>query len=70
MVDLDPHWEWLAVEELGKRDPIYIKGRCKHLELEPVESADGEDIARLCLTCDQIFYRGSALTGGLPRGKR
>jgi len=55
MEDLDPRWQWVELAEFGKRDTTYIRGRCNHLELVPVESLDGEVVAKLCLTCDQQF---------------
>jgi hypothetical protein len=61
VIDLDPHWDWIEVTYFGDPGPTWIKGSCRHLELVPVESVDGEDIARLCLTCDAQFYRGSAV---------
>jgi hypothetical protein len=30
-----------------------VRGACKHLDTAPVETIDGELVARLCLTCDQ-----------------
>ena len=49
--DLDPRWEWYRSQSLGRSDR-YIKIRCNHLELEPVVSVTGEEVARLCVTCD------------------
>jgi hypothetical protein len=52
MIDLDPRWEWIEIATRGERDPVYIKGPCRHLEIVPVESVSGEVVARLCRTCD------------------
>jgi len=52
MSELDPRWEWCEVRRLCDEQPTYIKGRCNHLEVEPVVSA-GETVAHLCLTCDE-----------------
>jgi hypothetical protein len=49
--DLDPRWQWHDVTTLGDRDRRYVKGRCNHLDVVPVESS-GETVAHLCLTCD------------------
>jgi hypothetical protein len=50
---LDPHWEWVEVAEFGKPGPEYIRGRCNHLEVVPVESVEGDVVAHLCVTCDK-----------------
>lgn len=57
MIELDDRWEWVEVTALGDAEPRYVKGRCKHLELEPVHIAvggvdTGERVATLCRTCD------------------
>jgi hypothetical protein len=50
--DLDPRWEWVEVGFFSG-ETRYVKGRCKHLEIVPVESAvDGHTLAWLCVTCD------------------
>jgi len=53
---LDPRWEWVEVTELDSAEPQYVKGRCRHLEVEPVETGSGVDdievVAHLCRTCD------------------
>jgi hypothetical protein len=49
---LDPHWEWVQVINFGDAAPQYVRGRCNHLEVVPVESTDGEIVAHLCQTCD------------------
>jgi hypothetical protein len=48
---LDPRWDWIEAPMLGEPGPIYIRGRCNHLETVPVESG-GEVVAHLCTTCD------------------
>lgn len=53
-VRLDPRWEWRLVQRLGMPDE-WVKARCRHTEVEPVESAAGEAVAQLCLTCDTQF---------------
>ena len=53
MTDLDPRWEWVEITALTDRAPRYLKARCNHLEVVPVESAAGEVVAHLCLTCDE-----------------
>lgn len=50
-IHLDPRWEWLEVRQLGRVEPTYVKGPCRHLDVVPVESG-GELVAQLCLTCD------------------
>lgn len=52
-VRLDPRWEWKLVRHPGAADE-WVKVRCLHAEVEPVESA-GEVVAQLCLTCDTQF---------------
>jgi len=52
-VRLDPRWEWKLVRRLGMPDE-WVRVRCLHTEVEPVESA-GEVVAQLCLTCDTQF---------------
>lgn len=47
----DPRWEWVEVSTVGG-DSYWIKGRCRHTDVVPVESA-GEIVAHLCKTCDQ-----------------
>ena len=62
-MELDPRWEWIEIGDFGKRDPTYIKGRCRHTELVPVNSLTGEEVAQLCLTCDgQLPSSGSQLS--------
>lgn len=51
-VDLDPCWEWIDVQACDDPGPRYIRGQCKHLELEPVTSVTGQQAAPLCRTCD------------------
>src|SRR5690242_11031829 len=41
--DLDPHWEWTETRTLAGR-VHYLRGRCHHLEVVPVESG-GEVVA-------------------------
>lgn len=53
-VQLDPNWEWELVRETGKPDE-WVKVRCRHLEVVPVDSVDGSIPAQLCLTCDTQF---------------
>jgi hypothetical protein len=48
---LDPRWEWHLVQRLGMPD-VWIKIRCLHTEVVPVESVAGTVVAQLCLTCD------------------
>lgn len=49
---LDPRWEWAEVRRMCDVEPTYIRGRCNHLEVIPVETG-GEIVAHLCLTCDR-----------------
>lgn len=51
-VELDPRWDWIEIVELGRAVPMYVRGVCKHLELEPVDDVAGERVAVLCVTCD------------------
>jgi len=54
VASLDPRWEWVEIRSLGDPAPAYVKGRCAHLDVVPVDSVvDGETIAHLCLTCDE-----------------
>jgi hypothetical protein len=54
MLELDPRWEWVDVSTLGEGPGTsFVKGRCNHLELEPVTSVTGERVAVLCRTCDK-----------------
>lgn len=50
-LELDPRWEWHEIHSMDGTEPIYRKGNCNHLEIEPVVSG-GETVAQLCLTCD------------------
>ena len=50
-LELDPRWEWMLVQSLGMPDR-YIKVRCLHTEVVPVESVTSEIVAQLCTTCD------------------
>ena len=53
MAELDPRWEWYEVTKFGDAEPQYMKLRCNHLDVVPVEDVFGERvIAHLCLTCD------------------
>lgn len=49
---LDPRWEWIETYSLGSASPTFIKGHCRHVEVVPVDSTQGETVAHLCLTCD------------------
>jgi hypothetical protein len=51
--ELDPRWEWLEVADLGVRETRLLRGRCRHIEVIPVEALDGQIVAGLCLTCDR-----------------
>lgn len=51
---LDPRWEWMLIERMGMGDE-WIKVRCRHVEVVPVEAVAGEVVAQLCLTCDTQF---------------
>lgn len=47
----DERWEWHEVSTLsGSR---WVRGRCRHADVVPVPSLDGETVAGLCLTCDE-----------------
>lgn len=50
-MELDPRWEWTLVQRLGMPDE-WIRVRCLHTEVAPVESVTGDVVAQLCLTCD------------------
>lgn len=50
-LSLDPHYEWCEVQTMSQADPTYRRGRCRHLDVVPVESG-GQQVAQLCLTCD------------------
>lgn len=50
---LDDRWEWVEMTRLCDPEPRYVRGRCRHLDVVPVESVvTGELVAHLCLTCD------------------
>lgn len=49
---LDERWEWVEITTLTDLGPRYVRGRCNHLELIPVESVTRDVVARLCPTCD------------------
>jgi len=49
---LDPRWDWIHVPEIGNPDQ-WVKGQCKHLEIEPIRDVSGELVARWCRTCDK-----------------
>ena len=49
---LDERWEWVEITRMQDAGPTYMRGRCRHLEVVPVESTDGETVAHLCTTCD------------------
>ena len=53
-VRLDPRWEWTLIQGLGVPD-VWVKARCLHTEVIPVESVTGDVVAQLCLTCDTPF---------------
>lgn len=48
----DPRWNWVDVTKFGQdpADPSYIKGSCRHVELEPVSGVDANRLFR-CGTC-------------------
>lgn len=49
----EPEWEMIEVTTWGDSKPRYIRGRCLHNRMMPVESVvDGTVLAHLCLTCD------------------
>ena len=53
--ELDPRWSWIvAPRRLGDDTVTYVRGRCLHTDVVPVESALDPDVvvARLCRTCD------------------
>ena len=54
-VELDPRWEWCDVRTISDPAPVWIKAGCRHTEVIPIESLDGETVAQLCLTCDHQF---------------
>ena len=51
-LELDPRWDWVDVRSFGDPGPVWVKIRCRHSEVVPVDSVTGEQVARLCLTCD------------------
>ena len=55
MNEEDPRWEWLEVTRLGDRERRYMRGRCRHIDVVPVESG-GVVVAHLCLTCDAQLH--------------
>lgn len=56
MTVLDDRWEWIEERTFGSPEPQYVRGRCRHREVVPVESlgvlGPVEVVAHLCLTCD------------------
>lgn len=55
MADLDRRWEWHEATEFGSAGSTYIRGMCNHLDSEVVDVTltTGEEVARLCTTCDR-----------------
>jgi hypothetical protein len=51
LMDMDPRWEWVEIASLTPPYTRYIKSRCLHRDVVPVEVA-GEVVAQLCETCD------------------
>jgi len=53
---MDPRWQWVEITTWGDPAPVYVKGKCNHTDVVPVEAGgifgDGEVLAHLCLTCD------------------
>lgn len=47
--ELDPNYEWIETQDLGKVEPSYIRGRCRHLEVTDVVDLFGNRVARLCV---------------------
>jgi hypothetical protein len=53
-LELDPRWDWVDVSTVEEGyGTTFVKGACRHTEVVPVESVDGEVVAKLCLTCDK-----------------
>jgi hypothetical protein len=48
---LDPRWEWVELPYLGSQPSDWVRGECRHTELEPVADVAGERVATLCRTC-------------------
>lgn len=55
--ELDPRWEWIETVSLDG-GPQWVRGRCRHLEVVPVEATNGEIVAQLCTTCDTQLPAG------------
>jgi hypothetical protein len=53
-VERDPRWEWIHVPTYSDPD-LWVRGRCRHLEVVAVESVTGAVVAQLCRTCDTQF---------------
>jgi hypothetical protein len=51
-LELDPRWDWFDIRTMGDPGPVWIKVRCRHSDIVPVESVTGGQVAQLCLTCD------------------
>lgn len=54
---LDSRSDWVNVQTMSDPDPVWIRGRCKHLTPEPVEVTDPVTgdvllVAQLCPDCD------------------
>jgi hypothetical protein len=52
VTELDPRWEWIEATTCSDPGPRWVRARCRHLEVIPVEGLSGEVVAHLCLTCD------------------
>ena len=61
-LELDPRWDWIDVSSYGEMPGTsFVKGRCNHLEVEPVRDLDDELVAQVCTTCDTRWYAGRTL---------
>jgi hypothetical protein len=50
----DPRWVWVDVSTGASHPKQYVKGRCRHIELEPVSGVDADMLFR-CGTCGKYL---------------
>lgn len=54
-LERDPNWEWIDVSTWTEE--MWVRGRCKHLETEPLYAApltENIHIGTFCLNCENL----------------